>query len=138
MIDVKHLTKWYGRVLAVDDISFHVDKGMIVVFLGPNGAGKSTTLKVLTSYLPATSGKVAIALASSAQKNSTRKIQIPDLLINLLGVIFFACLPDQDKLYFSMSGSHNTGSSDKFQLILCRFYASNQAKYKITISIKAL
>lgn len=61
MIDVKHLTKWYGRVLAVDDISFHVDKGMIVGFLGPNGAGKSTTLKVLTSYQPATSGKVSIA-----------------------------------------------------------------------------
>ena len=61
MIDVKHLSKWYGRFLAVDDISFHVDKGMIVGFLGPNGAGKSTTLKVLTCYLPATAGKVAIA-----------------------------------------------------------------------------
>jgi ABC-2 type transport system ATP-binding protein len=61
MIDVKHLTKWYGRVLAVDDISFHVNKGMIVGFLGPNGAGKSTTLKVLTGYLPATMGKVSIA-----------------------------------------------------------------------------
>ena len=61
MIDVKHLTKWYGPVLAVDDISFHVAKGRIVGFLGPNGAGKSTTLKILTSYLPATSGKVTIA-----------------------------------------------------------------------------
>jgi len=61
MIDVKHLTKWYGRVLAVDDISFHVDKGMIVGFLGPNGAGKSTTLKILTCYQPATRGKVTIA-----------------------------------------------------------------------------
>jgi len=61
MIDVKHLTKWYGPVLAVDDISFHVEKGRIVGFLGPNGAGKSTTLKILTSYLPATSGKVTIA-----------------------------------------------------------------------------
>jgi len=61
MIDVKHLSKWYGRLLAVDNITFHVDKGMIVGFLGPNGAGKSTTLKVLTCYLPATAGKVAIA-----------------------------------------------------------------------------
>jgi ABC-2 type transport system ATP-binding protein len=61
MIDVKHLTKWYGRVLAVDDISFHINKGMIVGFLGPNGAGKSTTMKVLTGYLPATVGKVTIA-----------------------------------------------------------------------------
>ncbi|HUT01033.1 MAG TPA: ATP-binding cassette domain-containing protein [Phycisphaerae bacterium] len=61
MIDVKHLTKWFGRVLAVDDISFHVEQGSIVGFLGPNGAGKSTTLKVLTCYLPATSGKATIA-----------------------------------------------------------------------------
>jgi ABC-2 type transport system ATP-binding protein len=61
MIDVKHLTKWYGRVLAVDDVSFHVAKGRIVGFLGPNGAGKSTALKVLTCYLPATSGKVTVA-----------------------------------------------------------------------------
>ena len=61
MIDVKNLTKWYGRVLAVDDISFHVERGQIVGFLGPNGAGKSTTLKVLTCYLPATSGKVTVA-----------------------------------------------------------------------------
>jgi ABC-2 type transport system ATP-binding protein len=61
MIDVKHLTKWYGRVLAVDNISFHVDKGMIVGFLGPNGAGKSTTLKMLTCYLPATTGKATVA-----------------------------------------------------------------------------
>ena len=61
MIDVKHLTKWYGRFLAVDDISFHVDKGSVVGFLGPNGAGKSTTLKVLTCYHPATAGKVTIA-----------------------------------------------------------------------------
>ena len=61
MIDVQNLTKWYGRVLAVDRISFHVDKGKIVGFLGPNGAGKSTTLKMLTCYLPATSGKATVA-----------------------------------------------------------------------------
>ncbi|MBI5725658.1 MAG: ATP-binding cassette domain-containing protein [Planctomycetes bacterium] len=61
MIDVKNLTKWYGRVLAVDGISFHVERGSIVGFLGPNGAGKSTTLKILTCYLPATGGKVTIA-----------------------------------------------------------------------------
>jgi len=61
MIDVKNLTKWYGRVLAVDDISFHIEKNQIVGFLGPNGAGKSTTLKILTCYLPATSGKASVA-----------------------------------------------------------------------------
>ena len=51
MIDVKNLTKWYHRTLAVDDVSFHVDKGAVVGFLGPNGAGKTTTLKIITSYL---------------------------------------------------------------------------------------
>jgi len=61
MIDVKNLTKRYGRVVAVDDISFHVDAGSIVGFLGPNGAGKSTTLKILTCFLPATAGKVTVA-----------------------------------------------------------------------------
>lgn len=61
MIEVKNLTKWYGRVLAVDNISFHVDKQQIVGFLGPNGAGKSTTLKILTCFLPATSGTVTVA-----------------------------------------------------------------------------
>ena len=60
MIDVKNLTKWYGPVLAVDDISFNIAKGTIVGFLGPNGAGKSTTLKVITCYLPATSGHVTV------------------------------------------------------------------------------
>jgi len=61
MIDVKNLTKRYGRVLAVDNISFQVSKGMIVGFLGPNGAGKSTTMKILTCYLAATSGKATVA-----------------------------------------------------------------------------
>ncbi len=61
MIDVKNLTKRYGPVLAVDNISFHIDKGQVVGFLGPNGAGKSTTLKILTCFLPATSGTAAVA-----------------------------------------------------------------------------
>jgi len=60
MIDVKNLTKWYGRTLAVDDISFRVSAGSVVGFLGPNGAGKSTTLRILTCYLPATSGSATI------------------------------------------------------------------------------
>ncbi len=61
MIDVNHLTKWYGRFLAVDDISFSVESGKIVGFLGPNGAGKSTTLRILTCYQPATSGSAKVA-----------------------------------------------------------------------------
>ena len=61
MIKVEQLTKKYGSFTAVNDISFQVEKGEIVGFLGPNGAGKSTTMKILTSYLPATSGKASIA-----------------------------------------------------------------------------
>ncbi len=60
MIEVKNLTKWYGHTLAVDDISFQVKAGSVVGFLGPNGAGKSTTLRILTCFLPATSGTVTI------------------------------------------------------------------------------
>jgi ABC-2 type transport system ATP-binding protein len=61
MIQVEHLSKFYGPVKAVDDISFQVGRGEIVGFLGPNGAGKSTTLRILTSYLPATSGVATVA-----------------------------------------------------------------------------
>lgn len=61
MIEVKNLTKKYGRVTAVDGISFDIDAGGVVGFLGPNGAGKTTTLKILTCYHPATSGHASIA-----------------------------------------------------------------------------
>jgi len=60
MIDVQHLTKWYGPVLAVDDISFRVRQGRVMGFLGPNGAGKSTTLKIITCFLPASAGTVTV------------------------------------------------------------------------------
>src|ERR1700676_4850514 len=56
MITVKELTKRYARNTAVDHVSFEVGKGQIVGFLGPNGAGKSTTLRMLTCYIPPTSG----------------------------------------------------------------------------------
>lgn len=61
MIEVSHLTKSYGKNVAVDDISFDVSKGEILGFLGPNGAGKTTTMRILTGYLPATSGSARIA-----------------------------------------------------------------------------
>ena len=60
MIEVKHLTKRYGKHLAVDDLSFTVEKGQIYGFLGPNGAGKSTTMNIMTGYLGATKGEVLI------------------------------------------------------------------------------
>ncbi len=61
MIKVEGLTKRYARTVAVDDISFEVDKGQIVGFLGPNGAGKTTTMRILTGFLPATAGKANVA-----------------------------------------------------------------------------
>ena len=61
MIEVHNLSKSYGRYTAVKDISFEVGKGEIVGFLGPNGAGKTTTLRMLTGYLPPTSGSARIA-----------------------------------------------------------------------------
>ncbi len=61
MIEVQHLTKRYGPVTAVDDISFTVERGEILGFLGPNGAGKTTTMRVLTGYMPPTDGKAIVA-----------------------------------------------------------------------------
>ena len=61
MIEVQHLTKRYGRVTAVDDVSFRVERGEILGFLGPNGAGKTTTMRVLTGYMPATEGRATVA-----------------------------------------------------------------------------
>jgi ABC-2 type transport system ATP-binding protein len=61
MIKVEGLTKRYARTVAVDNISFEVEKGQIVGFLGPNGAGKTTTMRVLTCFLPPTSGTANVA-----------------------------------------------------------------------------
>src|SRR5438128_5829528 len=61
MISVQNLSKYFGPVLAIDRVSFEVDRGEIVGFLGPNGAGKTTTMRILTSYLPATSGVAKVA-----------------------------------------------------------------------------
>ncbi|HET9369920.1 MAG TPA: ABC transporter ATP-binding protein [Vicinamibacterales bacterium] len=61
MIEVQHLTKRYGPVTAVDDVSFRVERGEILGFLGPNGAGKTTTMRVLTGYMPATEGSAIVA-----------------------------------------------------------------------------
>jgi len=61
MIEVQHLTKRYGPVTAVDDVSFRVEAGEILGFLGPNGAGKTTTMRVITGYMPATEGSAVVA-----------------------------------------------------------------------------
>ena len=60
MVEVKKLTKCYGDIKAVDDISFTVDTGEVLGFLGPNGAGKSTTMNIITGYISSTSGTVTV------------------------------------------------------------------------------
>jgi len=61
MITVEHLSKVYGSTPAITDVTFSVEPGEILGFLGPNGAGKTTTMRILTGYLPATSGTATIA-----------------------------------------------------------------------------
>ena len=61
MIKVEGLTKRYGDVTAIEDLSFQVEKGEIVGFLGPNGAGKTTTMRIITGFLPSTDGTVSVA-----------------------------------------------------------------------------
>jgi ABC-2 type transport system ATP-binding protein len=61
MIDVQDLTKKYGELTAVRELSFRVEKGKIWGLLGPNAAGKTTTMRILTGYLPATEGKASVA-----------------------------------------------------------------------------
>src|SRR5262250_1584781 len=61
MIEVERLTKNYGPVTAIRDVSFAVAPGEVVGFLGPNGAGKSTTMRILSCFMPATSGTAKVA-----------------------------------------------------------------------------
>ena len=73
-IAVRHLVKSYSGVKAVNDISFQVARGEIIGFLGPNGAGKSTTMRILTGYLPASSGEVEICgLSVHAQPEEVKR-----------------------------------------------------------------
>lgn len=90
MIEVKHLTKRYGKHTAVDDISFTVEDGCIYGLLGPNGAGKSTTMNILTGYLSATEGTVAIAGHDITEEPSEAKACI-------------GYLPEQPPLYQDMT-----------------------------------
>ena len=61
MVEVDRLTKYYGGFAAIQDVSFVADRGQILGFLGPNGAGKTTTMRILTGYMPASSGTARVA-----------------------------------------------------------------------------
>jgi len=75
MIEVENLTKKYGDLVAVKNLSFKVEKGKIWGLLGPNAAGKTTTMRILTGYLPATDGKASVANYDVFEKpNDAKKI----------------------------------------------------------------
>lgn len=75
MIEVEHLTKKYGDLIAVNDLNFKVEKGKIWGLLGPNAAGKTTTMRILTGYLPATDGKAFVGSYDVFEKpNEIKKI----------------------------------------------------------------
>lgn len=88
MIKVKHLTKKYGEVLALDDLSFEIEEGQVYGFLGPNGAGKSTTMNIMTGCLSATAGSVTIGGHDVFEE--------PDAAKRLIGY-----LPEQPPLYMN-------------------------------------
>lgn len=88
-IKVTNLTKYYGETLAVDDISFEVNKGEILGFLGPNGAGKSTTMKIITTYLPPTTGSITVDDLDVEQNSLEVRKKI-------------GYLPEQNPLYMDM------------------------------------
>lgn len=89
-IKVTNLTKYYGENLAVDDITFEVNKGEILGFLGPNGAGKTTTMKVITTFLPPTSGTVSVDGLDVEEKSLEVRRKL-------------GYLPEQNPLYFDMN-----------------------------------
>ena len=90
MVEVRNLTKRYGANLAVDHVSFTIEEGSIVGFLGPNGAGKSTTMNIVTGYLSASEGSVAVS-----GKNT---LDDPNEVKRLIGY-----LPEQPPLYMDMT-----------------------------------
>lgn len=88
-IEVENLSKVYGNQIAVNEISFSIGKGEIVGFLGPNGAGKSTTMKILTCYLPASSGSAKVCGLNVV----TNSLQVREKI---------GYLPEHNPLYLDM------------------------------------
>ncbi len=90
MIEIRNLVKYYGDILAVNDVTFTVKRGEILGFLGPNGAGKTTTMNILTGYLSATSGSVSINGFDILEEPQKAKQQI-------------GYLPESPPLYLDMT-----------------------------------
>jgi ABC-2 type transport system ATP-binding protein len=88
-IEVKHLTKVYGSQYALNDISFEAHNGQVLGFLGPNGAGKSTTMKILTGFIPQTTGEAIVC----GQNVDAHPLEIRKMI---------GYLPESNPLYFDM------------------------------------
>ncbi|MDQ3021112.1 MAG: ATP-binding cassette domain-containing protein [Bacteroidota bacterium] len=89
-IKVENLTRYYGQQAAVKDISFEINTGEIVGFLGPNGAGKSTTMKMITTYLTPSAGKIYVNELDTEEKSMEVRKKI-------------GYLPEQNPLYLDMN-----------------------------------
>ena len=94
IVDVANLKKSYGEIVAVDDISFSIEKGEIFGFLGPNGAGKTSTINMMIGLSRPTSGQIIID-GIDAIKN-IKKVQ------RIIGIV-----PDENNLYDEMNGFDN-------------------------------
>ncbi|MDF2522381.1 MAG: transporter [Clostridiales bacterium] len=104
MIEIQNLTKSYGHINAVNDISFTVEKGEILGLLGPNGAGKSTTMNIITGFIPSTSGTVKVCGYDIAESPSEVKKHI-------------GYLPELPPLYLDMTVSEYLDFASDLKLV---------------------
>ncbi len=106
MIEVSSLSKKYGSFLAVDDVSFSIQKGEVVGFLGPNGAGKSTIMNIITGYLSLTQGKVTVdgfdilEHPEQAKKRIGYLPEIPPLYTDMTVIEYLGFVYDLKKVKF--------------------------------------
>lgn len=106
MIDAENLTRKFGELTAVDDLTFHVEEGEVFGFLGPNGAGKTTTIRMLTGLISKTSGKAQIGGYDIGNSEDMQKIR------RMIGV-----LPENVGLYENLSAYQNLDYYGRFYKI---------------------
>ena len=104
MIEAERLSKRYGDLLAVDDVSFTVEQGEVVGFLGPNGAGKTTTMRILTGFLPPTDGTARIAGVPDWDDSPLLETDLTRLPGAQIGIILPARVSSRDAAV-SLSGA---------------------------------
>ena len=123
MIEVQNLTKFYGQVPAIQDVSFSVKPGEILGFLGPNGAGKTTTMRILTSFIPATSGTARVAGYDVFTQSLDMRMRI-------------GYLPERVPLYKDMTTEAYLGFVARIKGVPARFRKSQIEEVKENCGIK--